>query len=185
MYVRKKQNRSGSTSVVVVDKSRGKLRYLATIGTSWDEGEIMSFFQQGKDWVKRTEGQGDLFVAHEEAQSERQQIEFLLSNIKKIVPNGIQLLLEKVYRSIGFDAIDDIVLRQLVIARLSQPMSKSGTVEYLKSHFDEDTDLSKIYRYLDKLYNSQQEKIQQISVEHTRRILGGAIGSMRVEQCYR
>jgi transposase len=55
-------------------------------------------------------------------------------------------------------------------------MSKSSTVEYLKSHFDEDAQLHQIYRYLDKLYNTQQEKIQQISVEHTMRILGGKIG---------
>jgi len=62
------------------------------------------------------------------------------------------------------------------VTRLCQPTSKSGTVDYLKSYYDEDVNLSKIYRYLDKLYNTQQEKIQQISVEHTRRILGGRIG---------
>ena len=57
-------------------------------------------------------------------------------------------------------------------------MSKSATVEYLKSHFDEDVELHRIYRYLDKLYNTQQELVQQISVEHTRKILGGNIGLM-------
>jgi transposase len=81
-----------------------------------------------------------------------------------------------VFQAVGFDAIDDGILRSLVIARLSQPMSKKATVDYLKSHFDEDIDLTKIYRYLDKLYNTRQEKVQQISVEHTRKILGGAIG---------
>jgi transposase len=59
---------------------------------------------------------------------------------------------------------------------LCQPASKAGTVDYLKSYFDEDLELHKIYRYLDKLYNKQQEQIQQISVEHTKRILGGTIG---------
>jgi transposase len=37
-------------------------------------------------------------------------------------------------------------------------------------------ELHKIYRYLDKLHKTQQEKIQQISVAHTRNILGGKIG---------
>jgi transposase len=46
----------------------------------------------------------------------------------------------------------------------------------LKSYFDEDVELHKIYRYLDRLHNTQQEKIQQISVEHTKKILGGNIG---------
>ncbi len=35
-----------------------------------------------------------------------------------------------------------------------------------------------IYRYMDKLYNKQRELVQQISVEHTRKILGGSIGLM-------
>ena len=47
---------------------------------------------------------------------------------------------------------------------------------YLKSYFDEDVRLHNIYRYMDTLYNTQREKVQQISVEHTLRILGGRIG---------
>ncbi|MCM1116103.1 MAG: IS1634 family transposase [Pseudoflavonifractor sp.] len=54
-------------------------------------------------------------------------------------------------------------------------MSKMATVDYLKSHFDEDVELSKIYRYLDKLYNSQRDTVQKISVEHTFSVLGGRV----------
>jgi len=64
----------------------------------------------------------------------------------------------------------------LVIARLCQPSSKVGTVDYLKSYFDEDVELHHIYRYLDRLHNTLQESIQQISVAHTQKILGGKIG---------
>jgi len=55
-------------------------------------------------------------------------------------------------------------------------MSKASTADYLRSHFEEDINLSKTYRYLDKLHNTQQDKIQEISIEHTRKILGGKIG---------
>lgn len=88
------------------------------------------------------------------------------------------MILNKAFKLTGFDAIEEDIFRQLVIARVSHPMSKSATVEYLKSHFNEDAQLHRIYRYLDKLHNTQQEKIQQISVEHTRKILGGKIGLM-------
>ena len=90
--------------------------------------------------------------------------------------NGTEIIIERVFRLIGFDKIKDDVLRYLVIARLSQPMSKLATVDYLKSYYDEDVNLSKIYRYMDKLHRTQQEAVQQISVEHTRKILGGNIG---------
>lgn len=54
-------------------------------------------------------------------------------------------------------------------------MSNMATVEYLKSHFDEDVSLNNIYRYLDKLYNTQQELARRISVHHTFSVLGGRV----------
>jgi transposase len=51
-----------------------------------------------------------------------------------------------------------------------------ATVDYLKSYFDEDVELHKIYRYLDKLSDNEKDIIQKISVEHTRKVLGGKIG---------
>lgn len=65
-----------------------------------------------------------------------------------------------------------------MIARVSQPKSKLATVEYLKSYYEEDVDLNHIYCYMDKLYNTQMELAQQISVEHTRKIFGGEIRVM-------
>lgn len=99
----------------------------------------------------------------------------MLENIDTILLNGAKLIIDKVYASIGFIKIEDETLRQLVVARLCQPMSKMTTVEYLKSHFDEDVPLNKTYRYLDKLYNTQQELAPMISVYHTFSVLGGRV----------
>jgi transposase len=81
-----------------------------------------------------------------------------------------------VFKLVGFESVEDDILKHLVIARLCQPTGKAGTVDYLKSYFDEDIELYRIYRYLDKLYNTQQDKIQKISVAHTKKLLGGNIG---------
>jgi transposase len=176
MFIRKKKNRSGTTSIVVVEKRKGIYREIITIGTSNDTPEIEALYIKGKKWISGYLGEQDIFEAHDKALEERQVTEYLLSNVENILLNGVQLILNNVFKLTGLDLIEDDIFRQLVIARLSQPMSKAATVEYLKSHFDEDVQLHRIYRYLDKLYNTQQEKIQQISVEHTRRILGGKIG---------
>jgi hypothetical protein len=93
-----------------------------------------------------------------------------------VLINGTQLLLNLIYDSTGFNRIPDEILRHLVIARVSKPMSKLATAEYLKSHCDLDADLNHIYRYMDKLYNTQMEPAQQISVAHTQRIPGGKPG---------
>jgi transposase len=176
MFLRKKKNRSGTTSIVVVEKCKGIYREIQTIGTSRNNSEIDSLYHQGKRWISKHLGEQDIFEEYDKTLEEMQVTEYLLSNVENILLNGVQLILNNVFKLTGFDQIEDTIFRQLVIARLCQPMSKSSTVEYLKSHFDEDSQLHQIYRYLDKLYNTQQEKIQQISVEHTRRILGGQIG---------
>lgn len=178
MFIRKKKNRSGSTSVVVVDKSRKGFKELVTIGISSDNSEIELLCQEGQKWIKTHCGNLDFFDQATREQEEKQVIDYLLSNVEKVLLNGTQLILNQVFKIVGFDSVDDNILKHLVIARLSQPMSKSATVDYLKSYFDEDIQLHKIYRYLDKLYNTQQERIQQLSVEHTKRILGGKIGLM-------
>jgi transposase len=176
MYVRKKQNRSGSISVVIVDKSMGKCRYLKTIGISSDEKEIAELYQEGKKWIATQSGDRDIFAEHTRQQEEKQVTEHLLDNIENILLNGTQLILNRVFKQTGFDTIDDTILKHLVVSRICQPSSKAGTVDYLKNYFDEDVELHKIYRYLDKMHSTQQEQVQKISVEHTHRILGGKIG---------
>lgn len=176
MFVRKKKNRSGTTSVVVVDKRGGQFREVKTIGVSSDEKEISEFYLQGKKWISIQCCGQDMFSLREQQLEEKLVTDNLLSNIENILLNGTQLILSRIFNLVGFDAIDDNILKHLAIARLCQPGSKAGTVDYLKSYFDEDVELHKIYRYLDRLHNTQQDKIQQISVKHTQKLLGGKIG---------
>jgi transposase len=176
MYVRKKPNRSGTTTVVIVEKRSGKIHYLKTIGTSSDPIEIDTLYSQGKKWVSEQTKGRDMFLDHIRQEEEKFVVEGLLNRIEHILINGTQLILNPVYKNIGFDQINDDILKHLVISRICHPQSKVATADYLKSYFDEDIDLNKIYRYLDKLSDTQKDIIQEISVNHTRKILGGSIG---------
>lgn len=176
MFVRRKKNRSGSISVVIVDKRCGKFRELHTVGIANSLEEVDELCLQGRSWINAHLGVQELdFDGLDLKDEEVRMAESFLDNVDAILLNGAKLILDKIYDSIGFNKIADDVLRHLVVARLCQPMSKMATVEYLKSHFDEDVDLNKIYRYLDKLYNSQQDVVQKISVEHTFKVLGGRV----------
>jgi transposase len=179
MFVRQKKNPSGVISIQVIDKSTGTYKMLKSIGSSSNIDEVEQLCRKGQEWIRSYGGQLDILSLLEKEHHLSQEMEEtarVLDNIDNILINGTQIILNHVFHCVGFDKINDDILKQLVISRLCQPSSKSGTVDYLKSHFDEDINLSKIYRYLDKLYNREQEKIQQISVEHTRKILGGRIG---------
>ena len=48
MFVRKKKNRSGTTSVVVAEKRKRVFRELKTIGVSKNKDEIEKLILQGK-----------------------------------------------------------------------------------------------------------------------------------------
>ena len=176
MFVRKKKNPSGIVSIQIIDKSRGKYKVLRTVGSSSDELEIESLYKLGKKWISTQSGNRDMFTVAEQQNEEKYVTEKLLNNIENILLNGTHLILDHAFKLVGFDVIEDYILEHLVIARLCQPLSKAGTVDYLKSYFDEDVELHKIYRYLDRLNNTLQEKIQEISVTHTRKVLYGKIG---------
>ena len=176
MYVRKKPNRSGSISVVVVEKKVGKVHYLKTLGISSDAEEIEELYLQGKKWIAEQQGKRDMFLEHARNREEKEVISGLLDKVENILLNGTQLILNPVYDKVGFNTINDDILRHLVVSRICQPHSKVATVNYLKSYFDEDIELHKIYRYPDTLSDTEKDKIQTMSVEHTRKVLGGKIG---------
>lgn len=177
MFVRKKTNRSGSISVVVVNKSRGHFIEVKKFGVAKSEEEADALFQEAQIWLRTYGGQQELDFDDRRGK-ELEETARVVENMDSILINGTQLLLNQIYDTIGFNRIPDEILRHLVIARVSQPRSKLATVSYLKSYYDEDVDLNHIYRYMDKLYNTQMELAQQISVEHTRKIFGGKIGLM-------
>ncbi|MDR0794643.1 MAG: IS1634 family transposase [Tannerella sp.] len=179
MHVRKKRNRSGSTSVVVVSKHSGRYKEVHVVGVSLNPSTIDELHRQGLLWIKQQTGLSDMpdiFKQYAQEKFEEESVDFFFNHIESILLNGTQLILQRVFGLIGFDRIDDPEFRQLVISRICQPLSKAATVDYLKSHFNEDVKLYKLYEYLDKLYDTQKDRVEQISVEHTRKILGGSIG---------
>ena len=147
MYVRKKHNRSGSTSVVVVSKASGKYKEIKSFGSSTSEEEIHSLCDKAAAWIRSFGGQQELDFDDRKGK-EVEETERFLSNIDNVLINGTRLLLDQVYDSIGFNRIPDEILRHLVIARVSQPRSKLATVDYLKSYYDEDVALFQVEDFL-------------------------------------
>lgn len=52
MFVRKKKNKSGSTSIVIVSKLRGVYKEIQTMGIGTSEAEVATLVLQGKEWIK-------------------------------------------------------------------------------------------------------------------------------------
>ncbi len=170
MFVRRKKNKSGLISIQVIDKSSGKYKVATTIGSSMDTVDLNRLEGEALSWIKLHQGIRELDFEQTDL-----LFELFLNGIKEINVVGTELLLGKIFDDIGFSQIKDELFRKLVLARLCYPLSKLKTTEYLLRYENYRTDEDKIYRYLDKLHNTQKRLAQDISYKHTLKILGGTI----------
>jgi transposase len=170
MFIRLKKNKSGVISVQIIDKSGGKYRMLHTIGSSMEPTVIEKLTVEAKRWIKAKTGFLELdFTDYQ------QHTELVLNGISQIFVYGTELLLGQIFDTIGFNKIPGNLLKALVLARLSFPVSKLKTTDFLSKYHFVDIDVQSIYRYMDKLHKSQKEQIQQISFAHTLKILNNKI----------
>jgi len=170
MYVRKKGNRSGVISVQVITKIHGKSKLIRTIGSSHDEKVIENLVEKGNQFIASFGGQKTLDLSDESS-----MFKSAFRSINSHTEVGTELLLGKIFDDIGFHVVDDPLFRQLVLSRLTYPVSKLRTSDYLDQYHDLDYPVQQIYRYMDKLHSTQKELVQQISFAHTEMILGGQI----------
>jgi len=168
MFIRRKKNKTGSTSVHIVQKINGKQVHVKTVGFTNDGAELKKLEVKARDEIVRLTQQGDLLFSYTE---DKQHIEHLKSSIQSIQPDICIRILEKLFEEIGFSTIRDPLFRHLVVMRLLYPVSKLKTVEYLYFHYQIPYDIDYVYRYMDKLHKDHQEKLQQISFNHTKKLL--------------
>jgi transposase len=170
MFVRKKPNKSGLISVQVIDKSQGKYRLVKTIGSSKDTLEVDRLVSVAKRYIQSQIGVQELdFTDFKKIYSD------VLSSINSHKLVGVQYVLGKIFDEIGFNQIGENLFKDLVLYRLVYPKSKLKTTEYLYRHEQKTYSEDQIYRYMDKLHTSQKERVQQISFEHTLKVLDGSI----------
>lgn len=172
MFLRKKKNESGSTSVQIISKERGKYKVVKTIGSSSDAQKIEKLEYLGKQEIDRILAQGKLFISDNDAFVEQLFEQMGNASIKTVGP---EIIFGKIYDSIGFNAIKEDLFRHLVIARLAFPLSKLKTVEYLYRFQGVQLNIDTIYRFLDKLNSRIKAQVEQISFAHTRKVLQGEI----------
>ncbi len=143
---------------------------IKTIGSSYDADQIEKLVKEGEYWIKQKLGLLELDFSNE-----KQKVEQFFESIEQITVHGTELLLGKIFDEVGFNQIPDVLFRQLVLARLCFPVSKLKTTDYLTKYQFLSVDVQNVYRYLDRFYRTQKERVQRISYDHTLKVLGGEI----------
>jgi transposase len=170
MFIGKKKNKSGKVSVRIFQKVNRTNQLLNTIGCSSDPDEIKRLIGEGHQWIEEHCGATTF-----DFDGKKAQVSQVIDMIDQLTASGVELLLGKIFDEIGFNQIPDDLFRKLVLARLCYPVSKLKTTTYLARYHHLYLDVHEVYRYLDKLHNTQKELVQDISYRHTLKILGGRI----------
>jgi hypothetical protein len=172
MFLRKKRNKSGSTSVQVISKASGKYSVVSSIGSAFSEDDIQKLWYLGKQEIEKLSLQPKLFISENDFLVEHF---FETLNNSSIRTVGPEIIFGKIYDHVGFNAIDESLFRHLVIARLAFPLSKLKTIDYLYRFQGVMLDIDAIYRFLDKLNDTLKQQVEQIAFTHTKRVLGGNV----------
>ena len=138
---------------------------LKTIGSSKEPLAIEKLAEQGQEWIDNYLGILEFDFDNIEA------TEQFIGNIEQITIAGTELLLGRIFDEIGFNKIEEKLFRELVLSRIIYPVSKLKTTDLLAKYQNITLKVQNIYRYLDKLYTSEKEQIQQISYSHTLKVL--------------
>ena len=168
MFIRQKKNKTGTISVQVIDKSSGKYKVIHSAGSSADAAMIAGLTERAKHFIHKTKRQGELdFLLGDDVR----YYQSVYENIQQVQLLGPELVLGKIFSEIGFNIITDELFRHLVIARLIYPVSKLKTLDYLQKYKGIVYEKDEVYRYLDKLHKEQINQVQEISYQHTLKVL--------------
>jgi hypothetical protein len=108
-----------------VNKSKRKFKEIQRFGSNKSESEIAALCLKARLWIEEY-GERQLldYTEPDLKMQEAVEIERMFTKVDFVLINGIQLLLSRIYDSIGFNLIEDKILRHLVVARISQPVSE-------------------------------------------------------------
>lgn len=172
MFVRKKNNKSGTVSVQIIDKSSGSYRVARTVGSSRNPNDIERLMRKAGAALHPAEDiQSPLFptILPDDAVVENFLEGVASSHIRTIGP---ELIFGTLFDRIGFNAVHLELFHHLVVARLAYPTSKLKTVDYLYRYRGIQTHADTIYRFLDTLNAKHKATVERIAYAHTQKNLG-------------
>jgi hypothetical protein len=192
MFVEKKLNKSGSTSVRIMRKVHGKRKCVKVMGCSSDADEIGLLVKRGNRWIEEHQRSVPLFEFDDEAVAYDKVLASLRQSQLRLV--GPELVYGTLFDRIGYNRVktsNDALFRALVVTRLYHPGSKLRTAEYMERFMHQSYSSDAIYRFLDELCTRDKTaeqvreakdesigvkwQVEQVAFEHTKAVMGGQV----------
>jgi hypothetical protein len=166
-YVRKVRTASGAVAVQVVRKHRGQRTILAHVGSAHTDAQLGILLEQARRIATQDQGVLDIEVgARTESVDGIADWRSGTLTVSPGVPKGAPApagrtaathsrllydVLGGVYDWLGFDTVEDAVFRDLVIARIVEPTSKSDAARVLSDLGADTVSYRTIQRHLAKV----------------------------------
>jgi len=172
MFVRRLKNRSGSVSIQIISKSRGRYKVLKSLDSATTRQEINRLCLLAEQELEKFSNPTTLFLSEKDKTVEQAFSVLHNSSIRAIGP---ELIFGKIFDSIGSNAVKEGLFRHLVISRLAFLLSKLKAVEHLYRYQGISLNIDSVYRFLDKLNSKLKEQVEQIAYTYTLKVLKGQI----------
>lgn len=190
MFVRKKTSKSNPNIYFQLAESYRegdavRQKVIKHLGTAKDEqqaNKIQILGEQLKNLYQLNTTTSEIEQYYQKEISKIQQLSPSLFNCKKIQTKklGLHDIYGKVFNEAGLSNIlkskkYNLILKDIVMAKISQPSSKRKAVEILSEDFGIDYKLNDIYKMMDQINEDLIKEIQIKIAEYSKNLLSGTI----------
>lgn len=200
MFVRVKTSNKGATTYVQIVQSirkadRVSQKIVRHIGVAKDSEELkkLRFLAESIKLKLEAGGQQFLFKPEEIVNlansGKKYEDKDYIVNVKNLkeeqrLTSGIHEVYGKLFDDLGYNKVIKRpsrnratvgIFKNVVLARVANPVSKMATVDMLEEDFGVTLDLDRVYRMMDSLDEPAIEKLKDISYQNTLDLLGRKI----------
>lgn len=166
MFIRENKNRSGSISIQVVEKIKGRNKVVFSAGSGVSQQEIELLKIKAQEFIDNQKGAIPLFLEREDIIIQS-FVASLSNNSLRIVDP--QIVLVPIYDVI-FPNITRSYFQDLVLCRIIYPGSKLRTVAYLSRHFNKSVSEQTIYRAMDDLDEEIKKTVEECTFNRAKKL---------------
>jgi len=200
MFVRVKTSNKGATTYVQIVQSvrkadRVSQKIVRHIGVAKDAEELkkLRFLAESIKLKLEAGGQEFLFKPEEIVKladsGKKYEDKDYIVNVKNLkeeqrLTSGIHEVYGKLFTDLGYGKVlkrssrnkaTADIFKNIVLARVANPVSKRSTVDMLEEDFGVTLDLDRVYRMMDRLDGLAIERLKNISYQNTLNLLGTKI----------
>lgn len=161
--IRKVKTHSGSTAIQVGFYKGKNFQVLKHIGSAKEREKVDALVELAQEYIRVHSVQPELnFYPQSEEVLYKRGIRIVGSSLKEA-----QMFLSDVYRQIGFEELQNDILKYFSLLRVLEPASKVKSIELLAKYFNIHYKKTTVFRELEKLVKMKEEVIR-IAIQYAK-----------------